>query len=91
MFQTEMGGTAVQKVNIAVPVFVEWVILAFSVRDILLRAASQKHNRVKSVCSAPRFAVSLFSESRETHDPVRKLPPEPNPKVASVVLQITCW
>lgn len=54
-----MGGTAVQKVDAAVSVSVAWIILAFSIRDILLRAASQKHNRVKNVLSAPGFAASL--------------------------------
>lgn len=59
-FHGEMGGAAVHKVDIAVLVFVEWFILAFSIRDILSRAASQKHNRVRSVLSAPGF-VCVFS------------------------------
>ena len=53
-----MGGTAVQAMDIAIPAYVEWIILAFSVGDILLRAAFQKQNSVKSVRSALRFALS---------------------------------
>lgn len=30
-----------RKVDIAVSMFVEWIILAFSIRDVFLRAASQ--------------------------------------------------
>lgn len=55
-----MGGAAVHKVDIAVLVFVEWIILAFSIRDILSKAVSEKHNRVRSVLSAPGF-VCVFS------------------------------
>lgn len=49
------GGTAM---DIALPAYVEWVILAFSLSNILLCAAFQKHNRGKSVRSVPRFAVA---------------------------------
>lgn len=58
MFRGEMGGTAVQAIDIAVSVYVEYIIVAFSIGDILLRAAFQKHTSVKNVRSALRFAVS---------------------------------
>lgn len=58
MFHGEMGGTAVQAIDIAVSAYVEYIIVAFSIGEILLRAAFQKPTSVKNVCSALRFAVS---------------------------------
>lgn len=84
MFQGEIGGTAVQAMDKAVSVYVKGIVSVFSTRDLILRAASQKGNSVKSSCCYP----CAFSQNRETHDPVRQLPLGPNAKVTSMVLQM---